>query len=1272
MKSGFEPLDFISAVGYDSFGREQFSYLSFAATSIPQSNSVLNDGSFKKNPFQQQAAFSTNQYLGETYFYGQTLYENSPLNRVEKTMSPGNSWVGSSRGVITKSWFNTGGDSVRIWSVTNATSLGFGTYSSVAIYPAGQLYKNITEDDNGKQAIEFKDKDGKVVLKKAQLSAPADNGTGRNHTGWLCTYYIYDKLGQLRCVIQPKGVELINPITTTGSNWTLSNSILDEQCFRYEYDSQGRMIIKKVPGAGSVIMVYDKRDRLIMTQDSNMRKAGQWMITQFDNLNRQVKNGIWINSSSFSFHQNLSKDTIGYPFIAIPSTGCELLNETHYDDYIGLTSTLNPNLDNTVWGGSFLTTYNSSPEYAQELKKSSATIGLPTWSKVKVLGTNQYLSSVSIYDDKGRVIQTKTENITGGIDIFSTQYDFSGKVLRSHLKHEANLPSPQSYLVGTKLTYDVLGRLIKTEKALNDGAWKTISVHEYDALGQLIKKKIGTNPIVPTCPLDSIKYDYNIRGWMLGANRNFTKNKADTTTFFGFDLGYDKTSLGSIGSYNSSQYNGNITGTVWKTRGDNEIRKYDFTYDAVNRITGGNFNQYTGTTFNKTANIDFSVSNLTYDANGNILTMNQKGLKLNSSSPIDALKYYYFPNSNKLKAVVDTSNDPISKLGDFKYEGNKTASATDYSYDVNGNLLSDANKAITSIQYNHLNLPQLIKISGKGTITYLYDAAGNKLKKFVIDSTISSVKKDTTLYMAGIYQNSVLQFLPQEEGRIRFKPAEETIPASFQWDYMLKDHLGNVRMVLTEEKRVDIGPSATFENATTANEQIYYEKVNLSRVTRSGNSTDLEQLLRKSTNSIGVGKLLKVMATDKLHIKVDCFVQSGTTDNSSANGLNSFLTDLIGILSNAPTPIKGNGAILGSALNVPGSAFTNLLNQQSSSVPSSLPKAYLNILFFDEQFKFVEQGSEVITVGSFGSSQIIRAVSNPKVASKNGYAYVYVSNESNNFVYFDNFQVSHERGPILEETHYYPFGLTLTGISSQSAGGVVNKNKFNAGSELQNKEFSDDSGLEIYYTLFRQLNPQLGRWWQLDPKPNYTESLYAIMGNDPILKNDPLGDTLIFEGSKPFRSQLNQAIGYLGKNKKGQFIRELAHSKYKYTIRESTEANDYFTYSGANGGEGGGTIFWNPHLALENDGVVISPTTALNHELDHAASNSRDPKAYHKRNRTEDMQYGSKEEKRVITGSEQETAKALGEVKKGKVTRTNHEGNPVFVNNPTAIKTGTF
>jgi Domain of unknown function (DUF6443) len=767
MITGSSAVDMVGITEYDAFGREQYKYLLTPASNTG-ANASITDGNFKLNPFAQQAAFynsaSTTSPLsgqGETFFYSQTNFEASPLNRVQETAAPGNSWAGTMgqaletnrRSAKMKYYINTAADGVRIWTVTIGAIGSFSTYVSSSAYTAGLLFKNISIDENNKQVVEFKDKEGKIILKKVQLTASSDAGTGSGHIGWLCTYYVYDDFNQLRCVIQPRGVELIENLS-----WALTDAtILAEQCFRYEYDQRQRMVVKKVPGAGEVYMVYDAKDRFVMTQDANLRTVNKWMVTLYDYLNRPVQTGLLLNTyntptAAKTFAQHLTDAYISsaYPFVSTSTpavTYWEYLSKIGYDDYTAVpaASGLNNTIDATYNTSSYgYNSTNASPDYAQPIPTtaSAQTKGVVTWTEIKILGTTSYEYAVMLYDDKARTVQVKSKNITGGADITTTQYDWSGKPLVMIQKQVKATAPAQTTVVVSKMIYDDLGRLLQADKKIQNtnvnanavpASFTTVSKMEYDALGQLKKKNLGNKPgAAAGTPLAKLDYEYNIRGWLLSVNKSYITAASNADQYFGMQLGYDRD--GALGTFPNKQYNGNIGGTIWKSEGDQLKRKYDFSYDAVNRLLKADFNQYKGTVFDKSDNVDFSMQmgdgiNATsaYDANGNIKSMTEKGLKINVSSNVDQLTYTYPTNSNKLAKVADAivASDN-GKLGDFKDGTNGTTD--DYTYDANGNMNIDNNKAISSIAYNYLNLPSVITITGKGSITYTYNAAGNKIK----------------------------------------------------------------------------------------------------------------------------------------------------------------------------------------------------------------------------------------------------------------------------------------------------------------------------------------------------------------------------------------------------------------------------------------------------------------------------------------------------------------------------------------------------------------
>jgi len=1131
---------------YDAMGREPLKYLPYTTSSQP--------GKYKTAPLTEQPQYYTNVY-SESSAYTSIAFDNSPLNRIRNVKEAGTAWA-ASHGDSVYYDVNSAADNVQYFKVDYVQ--GHAPVSQGA-YTAGLLYKLTYQDVNNKLVVEYTDKAGRMILKKIQ----ADATPSAAHSGWICTYSIYDDFGQIRCQVQPEGVKYLdaNGWTFAGTN---GQTVLNEQCFQYMYDDKGHTTWKKAPGAVAQNMVFDVRDRLVFMQDGNQAALAtpQWSATLYDELDRPTITTLYNTTATIASLQTDVNSGTPISTANLANTAVTtILKYLYYDDYSFATvKTFNTGFTNT-------SAYSTSDPNVQAISPTNRTVGLPTGNLVRVLGTTQFLATTNYYDEKERRIQTLEDNLKAGTDITTFQYYFDGRVLSSCNSHTATGTGYTNYISLTKYNFDQLGRVISLQKQYGSNPLKTVSSFDYDDMGRLKTKHLDPGYTAGgNAELESLNYSYNIHNQITGVNKDYAlKSPASYNKwghFFGFYLGYDNRD----NVFGTTQLNGQVGGQLWNTQGDDAQRKYEYSYDNAGRLINAIFTeqQHPGDGWSSTK-MDFSVTGvsgqITYDYNGNLLTMLQKGVLPGTPSPltVDDLRYAYSPYSNKLQSVTDqmTQTSSNGQFGDFK-DGANAAGTPDYVYDANGNLVIDLNKNVQSlnngaagtngISYNFLDKPDQIRIVGKGTIKIVYSATGEKLQRVFIPES-GGLSTITTYINEYIYQEKAsltltspapfsgtglaLSYIDFEEGRIRvvaptslnngYESLNEngniSLPNSMSgaWDYFITDYQRNVRMILTEETHAAVN-TCSMENTggrPAAEDPVFGQagagnEVETTRYTTPAGWTNntvgvsVSRLGNLAGHTIGPNTLQKVMAGDMVTASVQYYFQGAVTNNNP-NIIPNILNSLAGAL--------GGGAT-GTVIHNNTTAITNQLNAtpgfisavEPSTSTGSTPQAYLTILFFDERMNFISAADGGVAqqqvAGTWTTGTAPLGLSNIK-APKNGYAYIYVSNRSDQDVYFDNLAVGVTGGNIIEENHYYSYGLRISAISSRKLGdageGALKNNYL-----YNDKELFDDADLNWYDYGYRNYDPQIGRFVQLDPLtdeyPFYSPYQYA--GNDPVANVD--------------------------------------------------------------------------------------------------------------------------------------------------------------------------
>jgi RHS repeat-associated protein len=510
------------------------------------------------------------------------------------------------------------------------------------------------------------------------------------------------------------------------------------------------------PASGELLFVYGYDSRGRMTS-KRIPSAGTTSMT-YDVRDRVDVTTDAKNQELKNIYDDLNRIT------SVTLGGTEI-TRNYYDAYPPATGGISEGFDQT---------------HAYGVANLTSLRGMLTATDQQNLGSTM-LRTVTYYDNTGQVIQKASQNHKSGWDRQSSKLDFAGRTL------ETKLSTRNALVVETRTSYDRGGRTKAICQKVSDGStdttsayWEPVGRYSYNGIGEMVSKTLG-------CNIQKVDYAYNMRGWMTSLNNPNQLSTASEKDFFGMTLDYDGVGNITTWNYRVAQRTGTYGAAPAITPKDPYA--YTFTYDELNRIKTAGLNKMTTPAVTVFALGGNDGGKMKYDDNGNILSMQRTF----NGAVVDNLAYAPAANSNEIASISESGTNPSTANEFF-------AASSSYTYDANGNLLTDTGKGITNIVYNYLNLPQTITKSGQ-TISYNYTADGTKLKANFGTNKVYD-------YVAGlVYRNDSLEFIPTAEGRIlppgrAINPqlnGSTAAPAGvantfYRYEYQINDHLGNLRV----------------------------------------------------------------------------------------------------------------------------------------------------------------------------------------------------------------------------------------------------------------------------------------------------------------------------------------------------------------------------------------------------------------------------------------------------------------------------------------------
>ena len=693
-------------------------------------------------------------FYSDSLPFSETFYENSAIARPVYAVKPGQTYH-DHYAAYTYS-MNSSSDNVRVFSVNANGSL----CTSGSNYNEATLYKNTDTDEDGISNIVYTDKQQRTIMIERNSSR---------------TYYVYDDLGRLRFVLPNLSSSKLN-----NGIYNLEDPTLKAIAYCYRYDGRGNVIYKRLPGCEPQYMVYDLLGQVVLRQDSIQRRDKMWIMCAYDSIGRNLYTAEvrlaqnhddciayfadkWqvehFDSNSF----NTVKGT-GYTMSLLNTDSIRMLTVSYYDDY------------------AFLSTFPAAVGSALHFEHESSygephdnAVGLPTGTRIYNLSEDGYTATANYYDAKGRVVQSRSVRSSDGYKtVTDNKYMFDGSIAQ-----QLTTQGTGSNLVREhyRYTYDHVGRAKQVYYQLNNDSEIILSENSYDNTGRLVQNLLCNKQ-------DTIHYSYDMRNMLTE-----TRNRHFTERLFYAD---------SLPQYATVCRNGNIA--ALRIEQMDSVFTFAYTYDACNRLKTSNRLTGYGAMFSESFD---------YDDAGNILRLKRyRGTQL-----IDDLVYDYGNIGNQICSISDNGHDAY-QYSTIEYHNGETVADTTFRYDANGNLIYDADRGISAIRYNILNLPDTIQFSNGNQIVNLYDAAGRKYRSVTYTLPVTAV---TPIYEIVHYNFSIdsIHFdVTEYTGNIERRYSRtDTTQRVFNtigycqddtFFYAIKDHLGNTSVMVNATTQLPV------------------------------------------------------------------------------------------------------------------------------------------------------------------------------------------------------------------------------------------------------------------------------------------------------------------------------------------------------------------------------------------------------------------------------------------------------------------------------------